>query len=94
VTTKRSFVARHDPDVTITALQALGWLVADADRCSRFFGLTGLGPEDLRERAGDPALQGAVLTFLAGHEADLLACADALGLAPETLADAARSLAA
>jgi len=94
VTAKRSPVSPDDADVTITALRALAWLVGDAERCSRFFGLTGLSPTDLRERAGEPALQAAVLTFLAGNEADLLACADALDLSPETLGLAARSLAA
>ena len=63
-------------------LQGLAWLAADSDRLGRFLALTGIGPENLREKADDPATLAAVLDHLLGHEADLLAfCADS-GLEP------------
>ena len=46
------------------ALKALGWLVAEADLLPVFLGSTGLGEADLRERAGDADLLGAILDFL------------------------------
>ncbi|KPF85216.1 DUF3572 domain-containing protein [Novosphingobium sp. AAP93] len=74
------------PDPAATALQALGWVLADGDRAERFLALTGLTPDELRSGLGDPAVQGAVLEFLCGHEADLIAAAEALGLSPAALA--------
>jgi adenine/guanine phosphoribosyltransferase-like PRPP-binding protein len=58
----------------------------DSDRAERFLALTGLTPDELRSGLGDPAVQGAVLEFLCGHEADLIAAAEALGLSPAALA--------
>ena len=55
--------------------------------------LTGLTPDALREGLGNRAVLGAVLEFLAGHEADLVAAAIALDLPPQDIADAARALA-
>jgi len=52
----------------------------------RFLSLTGLTPDELRAGLGDPSVQGAVLEFLCGHEADLIAAAEALGLSPAALA--------
>ncbi|WP_371328218.1 DUF3572 domain-containing protein [Novosphingobium sp. NDB2Meth1] len=74
------------PDPAATALQALGWVLGDGDRAERFLALTGLTPETLRSGLGDPAVQGAVLEFLCGHEADLIAAAEALGMSPAALA--------
>lgn len=74
------------------ALRALAWLAADADRLGRFLALTGLGPAELRAGANDPAVLGAVLDHLLGHEADLLAfCAEA-GVEAELPALARRRL--
>ena len=61
-------------------------------RAERLLALTGLDADDLRARAGDPALLAAVLGFLASHEPDLLACADALDIAPEALVAAQQEL--
>ena len=51
-------------------------------------------PDALRGGLGDPGVLGAVLDFLAGHEPDLIGAADALGVKPEALIDAARRLSA
>jgi predicted lysophospholipase L1 biosynthesis ABC-type transport system permease subunit len=61
-------------------------VLGDGERAERFLALTGLTPEELRAGLGDPAVQGAVLEFLCGHEADLIAAAEALGLSPAELA--------
>lgn len=67
-------------------------MLGDGDRAERFLALTGLTPEELRAGLGDPAVQGAVLEFLCGHEADLIAAAEALGLSPAELAAARERL--
>jgi len=61
-------------------------VLGDSDRAERFLALTGLTPDELRSGLGDPAVQGAVLEFLCGHEADLIAAAEALGMSPAALA--------
>ena len=75
------------------ALAALGWVLGDGDRAARLLALTGLTPEQLRGGLGDPAVMGAVLDFLAAHEPDLIAAADALGVAPAQLVAARAELA-
>ena len=67
-------------------------MLADEDRASRLLALTGLTPEALREGLGDPAVLGAVLEFLCGHEADLVAAANELGVEPQVLASARQAL--
>ncbi len=74
------------------ALNALGWVLTDESRAQRLLSLTGLTPEALREGLGDRAVLGAVLDFLANHEPDMVEAADALGVTPAALADAARRL--
>ena len=68
------------PDAAAIALQALGWVLSDGDRAERFLALTGLTPDDLRAGIGEPAVLGAVLDFLANHEADLVNAAFALDI--------------
>ncbi len=80
----------HDP--TALALSALAWTLADTDRATRLLALTGLDPDDLRHRAADPAVLGAVLAFLEAHQPDLIACADALEVAPDDLVQARAEL--
>jgi len=74
------------------ALQALGWILSDEPRAERLLGMTGLDPDGLRASLGERATLAAILTFLAAHEADLVACADALDLPPAQLAAAAHRL--
>ena len=77
-----------------TALRALAWTLSDEARAERLLALTGLDSAELRERAGDPALLGAVIDFLCAHEPDLVACAEALGTTPARLAALRQGLAA
>ena len=55
-------------------------------RAQHFLAITGLDPEGLRAAISEPATHLAVLDFLCAHEPDLVAAADALGLAPGELA--------
>lgn len=79
-------------DAAALALSALAWALGDQPRAERLLALTGLTPDDLRNRAGDADLLVAVLGFLEAHEPDLVACAEALEIRPENLVDARRML--
>ncbi|HMT44588.1 MAG TPA: DUF3572 domain-containing protein [Chakrabartia sp.] len=72
-----------DDGATQLALKALVWTLQDDRRADRLLALTGLDPADLRARAGDPAVLGAVIQFLQSHQPDLIACADSIGVPPE-----------
>jgi hypothetical protein len=72
-------------DAESLALQALVWILSDQDRAERLIAVTGLDPDDLRARAGEPAVLSAVLGFLENYEPDLIACAESLGVKPEAL---------
>jgi hypothetical protein len=76
------------------ALAALGWVLSDAPRAERFLALTGLTPDALRESLEAPETQRAVLEFLCGHEPDLVAAAEAIGVQPTYLSRALQELAA
>lgn len=77
-------------DADILLLHALGWICSEDDRAQRLIALTGIDPGELRLRAADPAVLSAVGAYLAAHEADVLACAAAVGTTPERLAQAIR----
>ena len=68
-------------------------MLADEHRATRLLALTGVAPDDLRARAGEPALLAEVLDFIARFEPDLIACADALGTTPPALIAAHATLA-
>ena len=74
------------------ALRALVWTLAEPDRAQRLLDTTGLDPSDLRARAGEPAVLGAVLGFLENYEPDLVACAEALDVTPVALVTAHAAL--
>ncbi|HEY0411775.1 MAG TPA: DUF3572 domain-containing protein [Allosphingosinicella sp.] len=80
------------PDPEALALSALGWTLAEEGRAQRLLALTGLAPDDLRRRLGDPGMLAAILGFLEAYEPDLVACAEALGLDPADLVEARRRL--
>jgi hypothetical protein len=74
------------------ALGALGWTLGDDARAQRLLALTGMTVAGLRERLEERAFLAAVLRFLEGHEPDLIACADALGVSPARLVAAREAL--
>lgn len=80
------------PDATALALQALGWVLSDGPRADRFLTLTGLTPEELRAGLEDASILGAVLDFLANHEADLVNAAFALDISPAAIIAARKDL--
>lgn len=79
-------------DAAASGLRALAWTLADDRRAERLLSVTGLTPADLRARAGEPALLGAVLGFLEAHEPDLIACAQDTGTTPAALVGAREAL--
>jgi hypothetical protein len=82
----------NDNDPVILALAALAATLGCERRAQRFIDLTGIGTEELRSRAGEPALLAALIRFLEAHEPDLLAVAEAVGAQPKDLVDARRQL--
>ncbi len=83
----------HSPnDPVAVALAALAATLGSERRAQRFIDLTGIGTDELRERAADPALLAALLRFLEAHEPDLLAVAEELGVEPAILVEARAEL--
>jgi hypothetical protein len=82
----------NDNDPVIVALAALAGTISDERRAQRFIALTGIGTDELRQRAAEPAVLAALLRFLENHEPDLLSVAAALGVAPIELVEARRQL--
>ena len=84
--------AEQTNDAEAVALQALGWTLSDGARAERLLALTGLTPETLRRRIGEPDLLAAVLRFLEAYEPDLIACAAELETTPLRLVECRRRL--
>lgn len=76
---------RRDEAETV-ALKALAWIVGTEDQRSPFLSVSGLAPEDLMRRAGEPEVLLAVMDFLLGEDRRVIAFCDAAGLRYETLA--------
>ena len=74
------------------ALAALAATLTDERRALRFLELTGIGTEELRQRASEPRLLSALIGFLEAHEPDLLSVSEKIGVRPEALVAARRSL--
>ena len=84
---------QHSPNDPIAiALAALAATLGSERRAQRFIDLTGIGTDELRARAADPALLAALLRFLEAHEPDLLAVAEELGVEPALLVEARAEL--
>ncbi|MHC2000486.1 DUF3572 domain-containing protein [Methylobacterium sp. CM6241] len=83
---------RPDRSAEQVAISVLGWIAEDGDRLLPFMASSGLTPDTLRESAADPAFLSAVLDHVMGDEAVLIACATALDMKPERIADAWRRL--
>ena len=67
------------------AIEVLGFLAEDSSRLSRFLALSGLGRDNLRAAAEEPAFLAAVLDHLASDEAALLAFAAESGHEPAAI---------
>ena len=79
-------------DAEILALMAMGWTLSDGRRADRLLALTGLDADALRAGVDNRAILGAVLAFLADHEPDLVACAEAIDSSPAALIAAKENL--
>ena len=79
-------------DARAIALLALATAVSDERRARRFLDLTGIGTDELRARAAEPALLAALIRFLEAHEPDLVAVAEAMQVTPQALVAARREL--
>jgi Protein of unknown function (DUF3572) len=83
----------HSPkDPHALALAALAATLSDERRARRFLDLTGIGTDELRRRAGEPALLAALLRFLEAHEPDLVSVSEQIGVKPDELVEARRQL--
>jgi hypothetical protein len=78
----------HRADAEMMAVQALGFLAADAARLGGFLAATGIGPTDIRAAAREPRFLAGVLDHLAERESDMLAFAQEAGIPPERIARA------
>lgn len=81
----------EDPEVV--AIDALGFIAADATLLRRFLDLTGFRLENLRDAAMRPNFLPAVLDFLLGHEPTLLTFAEKSGRSPDAVPRARQALA-
>ncbi|MFL6722067.1 MAG: DUF3572 family protein [Sphingomonas sp.] len=79
-------------DPVALALAALAATLGDERRAQRFLDLTGIGTDELRRGAGEPALLAALLRFHEAHEPDLVAVAEAIDVQPEELVSARQEL--
>ncbi|HEX8936810.1 MAG TPA: DUF3572 family protein [Sphingomicrobium sp.] len=83
---------RNQNDPVALALAALAATLGCERRAQRFIDLTGIGTDDLKARAAQPALLASLLGFLEAHEPDLLSVSAELGVSPEELVEARREL--
>lgn len=72
----------------IIALKGLDFLAQEPERLGRFIALTGIGPEELRDRAGTPALLAAVLEHFLSDESSLLVFASLHNVSTDDIAPA------
>jgi hypothetical protein len=87
----------HRPDrldAEDIAIRALGFLASDPERLDRFLSFTGLGPDNLRAAAQAPGFLVSVLDHLASDESLLMALAGNLGLSPDAMTRAHRTMTA
>lgn len=74
------------------ALNVLGWMAGQDDLLNVFLGASGMSRDDLRTRANQPELLGAVLDFVLMDDAWVIAACDALSLPGESLMQARAAL--
>jgi hypothetical protein len=69
----------------VLALEGLGWLAGQEDGIQRFLNHAGIDAGTLREEAGTPGMNVAVLDFLLGHEDLLLPFCESLSIKPKEM---------
>ena len=83
---------RSPNDPYALALSALAAALTDERRAQRFLALTGIETDELRRRAGDPALLASLIAFHEAHEPDLLSVSEAIGVKADALVAARREI--
>lgn len=68
------------------ALSLLAWLLSEDEILPLFMGATGAGPDDLRQRAGEPEFLASVMDFLLMDDAWVIEGAAATGIAAQDFA--------
>ena len=84
--------ARSTNDAEALALSALAATLSDERRARRFLDLSGIGTDELRQRAEDTSLLAALIRFLEAHEPDLIEVAGMVGVGPQELVAAREAL--
>jgi hypothetical protein len=69
----------------VLALDGLGWLAGQDDGIQRFLNHAGIDATTLRDAAGTPGMNVAVLDFLLGHEDLLLPFCESLSIKPREI---------
>jgi hypothetical protein len=72
-------------DYSIIALKFIAFIASDETRLERFTALTGLSPQECKERALDKAFQGFVLDFAMQDESAMLEFAAQEEISPESI---------
>ena len=86
-------MTREPPrDSETLALAALAATLGDERRAARFLDLTGLSPNEIRERLSERSLLASCLAFLEAHEPDLISVASAIDVEPGILVHARKDL--
>lgn len=67
------------------ALSALAWLASEDDIFPVFLGASGASESDLRARASDAEFLASVLDFILMDDAWVLACSEAIAVAPDDI---------
>ena len=75
------------------AVAALEYLAAEPDRLSRFLGISGLGPQNLRAAAADPHFLASVLDYVIADEPLLIGLAASRDLPPQRIVAARAAMA-
>ncbi len=76
----------------ILALNALGFLASDPERLGSFLAVSGIGPEALRDSAGNPQLLAGVMDYLLADESLLFMFAESQGIGVDEPLKARRAL--
>lgn len=74
------------------AIAALTFIASDAERFGRFLASTGIGPGDIRIAAREPLFLAGVIGHIAADEQLLLAFAAEIGLPPDEIDRARKTL--
>ena len=77
---------------SVIAMKLLTYIAGDSDVLGRFLGLTGLGPDDLRDGLYDATFLAGVLDFALQDESLLVAFAATEGLNPLSIMQARSKL--